>query len=304
MDDVKFLEDFAAENGICTKGSLGLLICLTRDFIESGIPTSDADLLTARGGQVRGISGEKANRVLIEYGIERALSSEAGRTSRGSVDTARNYVQLLKEQGDVDLKEVEAWWVKQVQLFFDREPFVLRYDAGKSFRAIIRDLLEQATARQAQETGTMYCGIVLEHLVGAKLELIHDGPITHHSASAADENAPRDGDFVVGNVVIHVTTSPTKNLIDKCRRNLQAGKRPLIITIHKSVVYTDQLCDEGGIAGRVEVFEAEQFLVSNFYEHGKFETAGCKVTAENIIGRYNGIIDEVEGNPSLRIESI
>ena len=278
MDDFEFLHDFARANGICTKGALGLLLCLTRNFAEGGIPQHDDDLLTARGGQVKGISGDKVRKILEEHGIERALSSEAGRTSRGSVDTAKNYVRLLRDQGEVDLKKVEDWWVKRVQLFFDREPFVLRYDASKSFRTIVRDLLDQAIERQARDGNDVLRDRSRAPDWGEARVDPQRADNTSLGVHRRRERA-RDGDFVVGNVVVHVTTYPSKNLIEKCKRNLQTGMRPLIITTHKSVVYTDQLCDEGGIGGRVEVFEAEQFLVSNFYEHGRFETSGCRITS-------------------------
>jgi len=54
---------------------------------------------------------------------------------------------------------------------------------------------------------------MLQHLVGAKLNLLLDDPIKHHGASVADDVSGREGDFVVEDVAIHVTTSPTEALI-------------------------------------------------------------------------------------------
>jgi len=298
-----FLEAFARDKDISSQGRLALLLCLTRNFYEDGLPKGDEDLLTTGGGQVRRVGGPRASKILLDHGIERALATEGGRTSRGSIGIARDYVALLEQQTHTPeaLKEIEAWWAERVAMYFNQEPFEFRYDPSKSFRMIIRDLLDQATKRQRADTGTMYCGIMLEHLVGAKLELISGDSIEHHKASTADHHAARDGDFEVGDVAIHVTTNPTEQLIEKCRRNLGHKKRPLIVTVASSIGHADNLCEQKGIAGRVEVFDAEQFLVSNFYEHGSFKTDGLVVTAEKVIDRYNEIIDELEERPSLKI---
>lgn len=306
MNDLKFLETFVAGKGLNSRGHLGLMICLTRNFINDGLPADDSELVAGSGGQVRGVSGAKARKVLKEYGIERALASEAGRTTRGSIALAREYVQLLRDHEATapdDLKVVEGWWIEQVKMYFAREPFTFKYDASKTLRSIVKDLLAQAMARQSEDAGTMYCGIMLEHLVGAKLELIFGPDVEHHSASSADQNSQRNGDFEIGDVTIHVTTSPSEALVVKCKRNLDSKKIPMIITMYGSVTHAETLCRQRGIEGRVEVFDAEQFLVSNLYEHGAFSSDGCRSTSEDIIGRYNKIIDEVEGNPSLRIDA-
>jgi hypothetical protein len=46
---------------------------------------------------------------------------------------------------------------------------VFRFDAGKSLRANIDDLIQQADELEAPGGGTNYVGAMLQHLVGAKL---------------------------------------------------------------------------------------------------------------------------------------
>jgi flagellar motor protein MotB len=305
MTNQDLMNTFAEENGITSQGRLGLMLCVTRNFIEDGLPQDFAEMLTDGGGQIRKVSGSRASKVLKEHGIKRALATEGGRTSRGSIGIARAYWDLLQRESITQLdslKEIESWWVERVAMYFAQEPFEFKYDPSKSFRSIIRDLLDQATKRQKTDTGTMYCGIMLEHLVGAKLELISGHTIEHHKSSTADQHATRDGDFELGDVTIHVTTSPSEHLIEKCRRNLERKRRPLIVTLASSIGHADNLCRLNDIEGRVEVFDAEQFLVSNFYEHGAFKTHESVVTAENVIDRYNEIIEELQEMPSLKIK--
>ena len=56
------------------------------------------------------------------------------------------------------------------------------------------------------------------------------------------------------------------------------------------------------MAGRVEVWDVQQFLSSNIYEHSLFDETKRNSTLSEIIVRYNKIVLEAESDPSLRIE--
>ena len=56
------------------------------------------------------------------------------------------------------------------------------------------------------------------------------------------------------------------------------------------------------MADRIDVFEVEQFIALNLYELGKFGAEGCRVAVTEFVTRYNEIIDDVETDPSLKIE--
>lgn len=63
---------------------------------------------------------------------------------------------------------------------------------------MLEDLVEQAVKRQQQSPGSTYVGAILQHIVGAKLELaLPDTKIEHHGYSVADK-ATRSGDFDLG----------------------------------------------------------------------------------------------------------
>ena len=90
-------------------------------------------------------------------------------------------------------------------------------------------------------------------------------------------------------------------MIRKCLRNLEAGKRPILITLYKKVPVAEGLADNLKIGNRIDIFDIEQFLASNIYELGKFASTGRKETAANLIAAYNAIIDSCETDPSLKI---
>lgn len=95
---------------------------------------------------------------------------------------------------------------------------------------------------------------------------------------------------------------PGALLIEKCKTNLRSGCRPVIITIFDRVHTALNLAEDAGLAGRVEVWDIQQFLSANVYEHSMFEDGKRNSTLSDIIDRYNTIVSENETDPSLRIE--
>ncbi len=302
---IKKLNEFAKINQMKGKGPLCVALVVTRHGKMRGLPLDPDSLLTSGGGQVLGLGKSAVQSILKDHKIERVLAEEGGRTSRGSVGNMRKYVDFLNElhaAGSVDFELIETWWVDRVKDYFTSKPFVLRYDTSKSVRAVIEDLLRQAENRQSQVKGSTYLGTMLQHLVGAKLNILLDKPLQHHGASVADNVSGRDGDFIVEDVAIHVTVSPTEGLIRKCKRNIEHALKPLIITTSRGAIMAEGLAEQINIAERLDIFEAVQFLAGNVYEIGKFAQDGRQTTAEQLINEYNVIIDACETDPSLRID--
>jgi Domain of unknown function (DUF4928) len=174
---------------------------------------------------------------------------------------------------------------------------------GQTLKVVVTGILRQAQERQQEAPGSTYVGAVLQYLVGAKLKCIlgdHVGPF--HSFSTSDEQSGRSGDFVVEDVAIHVTTAPGEALIERCRSNLENSLWPLIITVGKGVKVAEGLAENSGLSDRLEVFDAEQFLASNFYEIGRFRLQRSRGAIADLIREYNLIIETYETDPSLRIE--
>lgn len=301
----KKLRNFTKLNNMKGKGPLCVALVVTRHGKKLGLPLDPEVLLTDGGGQVMSLGKSGVQSILKEHGVDRVLAEEGGRTSRGSVGMMRKYVGFLNDlhvEGQVDLDQIEAWWVERVKEFFSEKPFVLRFDSSKSLRSVIRDLLSQAEKRQAQANGSAFVGTMLQHLVGAKLNLLLDPPPKHHGANVADDVSGREGDFIIEDVAIHVTTSPSESLIRKCRKNLDHDFKPVIITTYRGASLAEGLAEQADMADRLDVFEAEQFLAGNLYELGKFAQVGRRTTAEQLIHEYNTIVDECETDPGLRID--
>lgn len=299
------LEAFKAENEFVGRGKLGLALVITRKAKAIGLPIEPASLLTPNQGQVSGLSGSAINKILNEYGVTRSVGTEAGRTSRGTVGAAQTYAQFLNTlhvKKLAHLDTIERWWVDRIIGFFNSQPFKLNYDPSWTLRAMIQDLLDQAVKRQRESPGTTYVGAVLQHMVGAKLTLaLPEISIIHHGFSVADAASARSGDFVIDDVAIHCTTAPTEALLAKCEANLQASVRPIILTVGRGMEAAELMAETKGIAGRVEIMDAIQFLAANLYELSLFRTSERRITIGRLAEQYNQIIEGHEPDPSLKI---
>ncbi len=300
------LKTFQAKNNIFTKGPLSLVVQFTSLVKDKKFPLNPNDFQTGSKGQVAGLGGGNLKKILKEHGITQLLSSEGGRTSRGSMGLMIKYVDFLNAwnvEEPVDFSAVEDFWVEQVREYFRNQPFILTSDTSKTIGANLDELFEQARKRQKQNPGTQYLGTVLQHLVAAKLCLIMpEGSFEIHGASVADGPTDRNGDFVINSTIIHCTTMPGAPLIEKCKANLRSGCHPVIITIFDRVQTALNLAEDAGLAGRVEVWDIQQFLSANVYEHSLFDEAKRNSTLSGIISRYNIIVLNKETDQSLRIE--
>lgn len=208
---------------------------------------------------------------------------------------------ILKQHGlERDLfssSEVdEIRWKENVRT----QGIVFEYTAGKSVAANLADIFSQAAEIQKNSGGANYVGAMLQHLVGAKLDLVlGENVAEHHGFSVADHSTDRQADFEVNGVTIHVTTHPSEALIRKAAKNLQAGAKPLIITLGEGVEGAAYLLKATEWKDRIDVIDATQFLTANVYERSLFNAEECKVTLIKILTRYNEIVTACETDPVL-----
>jgi hypothetical protein len=299
------LESFAGKHSMAGKGALSLALVLTRKASGKTMPLNPREFLTKQGGQVAGMGISAVQSILREHGIIRILAKEAGRTSRGSIARMHAYLELLNSISDaniLDLKAIEEWWIERVKEYFASQPFKLKLDPSKSLRHAVHELLNAAFDRQREMPGMMVAGAVMQHLVGAKLEIMSfDVPIEHRGFSVADSPGGQKGDFLVHDVSIHVTTAPTETLIRKCQENLEEGFRPLIITTENGIGGANALARNAGLGDRIDILEVEQFIATNIYEKSKFTESQRANTVSDLMGRYNRIVEMSESDPSLRV---
>jgi Domain of unknown function (DUF4928) len=302
----EILATFTKDKKFNRKGPLCVALVMTQQARTAGLPLDSGQLLTEGGGQVLGLGKGAVQSILTRHGITRVLASEGGRTSRGSIGNMREYVALLNQLhagGRADLDAVEGFWIERVHEFFAAKPFKIRLDASRSLRTVVRDVLGQAEDRQKTTPGVYYAGAVMQHMVGAKLDCaLGQGNFEHNSYSTSDQQSGRNGDFFVGDVAIHVTTSPGEAVIERCRDNINDGVRPVLVTGQRGLTVAEGLADNAGLSDRIDIFEIEQFIALNLYELGKFAADGRRVAVSDLVNRYNEIIDDVGTDPSLKIE--
>jgi hypothetical protein len=218
----------------------------------------------------------------------------------------QDYVGFLNEASRIkgfDLSLVESWWVERVREFFESSPLKLKVDTGSSIKACINSIFDEAKRRQSENRGSTILGAVMQHLVGAKLEVLYpEQKIQHSGYSVADSPTGRSGDFQIGDCVIHVTTAPGNAVIKKCHDNLDRGLRPLVVSNGAGAALAETLAEGEGIGRRIEVLDITQFLVANMLEWTGFDGQQRRGTFEDLVARYNVIIDQCETDPSLKIE--
>ena len=303
---IEKLEAFVVESKMTGRGALCVALVVTRHAKHLGLPLDDSKLLTDGGGQVLGLGKGAVQAILRDHGITKVLAEEGGRTSRGSIGNMQAYVGFLNrlsQAGEPNLDTIEKWWIGRVKKFFEAKPMVFRLDTQTSLRSAIRDLLQQAETRQKKDLGTIFLGTVLQHLVGAKLELALGLRIETHGAFVADTVTDRAGDYAVEDVVLHVTTAPGEALMRKCKENITHGLRPLIITTYRNVPIAETLAANAGIATQVEFFDVEQFLASNILELSRFKSSSQRMTVTDLVKRYNRLA-ACENNPGLLIRDL
>jgi hypothetical protein len=301
------LETLAAkQRKFLNKGGLCVGLVVTKTAQVKGLPLAHQALRTDEGGQVAGLGKSAVQGILVEYGITKILAEEGGRTSRGSLGLMEAYVEVLnrlsKEVGSVDLKAAMDWWVSKVRLHFASEGPKFHFDVGKSVAANLADIFTQAGEIQKNSGGANFVGAMLQHLVGAKLDIVLGvGVASHHGFSVADHSTDRAADFEVNGIAIHVTTHPTEALIRKAANNIQAGLKPLIVTLADGVEGATYLLKRTEWMDRIDVIDATQFLTANVYERSFFKAGECKATLTSILMRYNEIVTLCETDPVLQI---
>lgn len=288
------------------KGGLSVALVVTRLARSEGLPLVADNLRTKGGGQVRGMGRFAVQKILADHGITKVLAEEAGRTSRGTVALMESYVDVLNDcgkGGELDFDLVEAWWIEKVLAHFAKQGPKFKFDPALSLRSNIDGLLSQARALQANGNGATYVGTMLQHLVGAKLDLVlGQGAVEHHGANVADGPTARPGDFLLDKVSIHVTMAPSEALVRKCLANLDDGLKPVIITLSERLDLAHGLLVNAGLERRVDVLDVLQFLTANIYEHSLFKVSASRQVLANLLVRYNALVQMYETDPGLRVD--
>lgn len=276
-------------------------------------PLRDEDYLTTSQSQVRGAGGTTVRKILASHGEKRPFTSEAGRTSRRTVDYARQLVDLLNEHTSAHALEeapdevrqatanrLQSWFVGKIQQdYFNRQRISAELDPSKPTRLAVHALLEAGKNRP----GTV-AGAVAQHLVGAKLSLrFPNVEVSNENYTTADQQTERPGDFLLGDTAFHVTMSPSQPLFDqRCRANLAEGYRPWVLVPEDRIAAARQLAELSGLIDRTGVQSIEDFVGTNVEEMAHFDGPTIKSGLRNLLERYNERVRAVEPDVSLAID--
>jgi hypothetical protein len=257
------------------------------------------------GSQIAGLSAASLRKTLTEFGETRQLTSVGGRSNRGSrgdvaaLLAAMQSLQLdsktLAARQDV-LTAMQRHIVNEyIAVYFALKRVKATFDPNSATRQFIHTILNNA-----KETGK--AGAVAEYLVGAKLQLkFPDENIRNKRFSTADVQSGHCGDFEVGNTVFHVTVAPMPEVFEKCKMNLERGKRVYLLVPNSHVEGARQnaeLC----AAGRIAAEPIESFVATNVDEAACFDGERLKSGFRCLLELYNTRVDEVEMDKSMLVE--
>lgn len=300
-------ESERAKNGSMNTNVMNAGLIVSR-MMADGIPITDARLYSNGKSQVRGLSGSTISKILEQHGETRIFTREGGRTSRGTIFLASAFRDVLNNtqvsgSDHIDAASVstqlEAFFTQCVRLdYFDKQRITVDLDHTKPVSAVVSDILKAAAERSDKPTGA-----VLQHLIGAKLQLrFPDVEIGTDRANAADLQTDREGDFQVGTTAFHVTTAPMEKLISRCVENKRAGYRPVILTLESKVIAARQMADNVGMSEQISVQAAETFIGNNIEEIAIYDSDKIREGLARLIRTYNERIDAIEIDKSLMID--
>lgn len=171
------------------------------------------------------------------------------------------------------------------------------YVASESMATYIAKLLN------AHQTNP---GAVLQHLIGAKLDLRfaeQPGVVGHHSAATADVQIGRLGDFEIGSTVFHVTKNPTNDHFRKAWQNAQNGRKVYLLVPRQMLTATISLAEvfKEGFTKKIDIHSVEGFVTQNLDELAVFDRDEALRQLHQVLTKYNELVARYENDPSLKI---
>lgn len=289
--------------GFPARGTIGGALVVLERLHVGGELSIDAH--TAQGGaQIAGASGAAVAAILARFDETRPFLSEGGRTNRGlrgdiaamlATLAGTKLPQLPEQERRELIHRLQRFLVDRVRDYHNRQRLRVVYSPLKSTWQFINDLLHVA-----REDGKE--GQVAPYLVGAKLQLrFAELAISNHLASTADEFSGRRGDFEVGQTVFHITVSPMGPVYEKCKRDLDAGRRVYLLVAHNAVVGAKQIA-EAVAPGQIMVEAIETFVAQNVDELSAFGEQPQPGQLFALLSLYNHRVDAIERDKSLLIE--
>jgi hypothetical protein len=146
-------------------------------------------------------------------------------------------------------------------------------------------------------------GIVERQLAGATLERRFKGiSIPNHPTQAADKQTEPAGDFFISELAYHVTSAPSRDVLQKCAKNIKVGHHPILLIPREQENKARVLAQDEGIDENLTIIAIEDFVALNIIELATEERRDFFGVLQEIVEIYNRRLAEVETDLSLQIE--
>lgn len=271
------------------------------DHLRRSCPLSRNEVIS-QGGEISG-ARSGLGKTLGDYGIPSSYLKEVT-TRQGHQDGQRLLEQL---QWGGNLEEIPAEererflleCIEELKTFANewlrRQSLKLDVDRRQAPTTWVNVIIENAKGRSG--------GVVEQHLVGAKLaRRFRDFSIPNHPAHAGDRQTERAGDFEISQMVYHVTSAPSRNVLQKCAANIRVGLLPVLVVPRDQESKARILAQDEGIDKELTIISIEDFVALNIIELATDESKDFFTVLKEIVEIYNKRLSEVETDLSLQIE--
>jgi len=271
------------------------------DHLRRACPVSREQVISP-GGEVSGARSGLSN-ILESYNIPGSYLKEVT-TRQGHQDGQRlfeqfewgsRFAEMPGEQREDLLLQLIGNLRILANAWLQRQNLKLDIDRRQAPATWINIIVENAKGRSG--------GIVEQQLIGAKLARRFKGTdIPNHPAHAGDRQTDRPGDFAVSRLVYHVTSAPSRSVLQKCAQNVRTGLLPVLLIPREQETKARILAQDEGIDKDVSIISIEDFVAMNIMELAAAEDKDFFTILQEIIEIYNQRLSEVETDLSLRIE--
>lgn len=253
--------------------------------------------LTPNEGQIAKISGSSTQRILLEHGIGLSyLGKDGGRTSRGNFRPVRmlcsQIVDALPKDPNGWDSIIESWESDIISEYvlpaLDENPIEIDLSRHAIAHTVLVEIISKSQSRGV-------AGPVCQHLVGAKLSKRHWSSSVdeqNHSCFAQDSVLGRHGDFTAGLKAIHVTISPTKDIIRRIIANEDARVESRLLVPESQFSKARKICES--LNSNCVVTAIEQFVSQNIDEMSTDSSETTLDVLKDIVDIYNARVDAVE----------
>lgn len=278
--------------------AIGLVIL---DRLREKCPLKRSDVLTS-GGEIKG-ARSGLRKVLEKYSLPEKYLKEA--TTRQAQPDGIALLEQLRygsKLSSLRPADRDEQLLRSIQLLLDkanewlqRQHLKVSCNRQLSPATWIRLILQEAKGKSGGE--------IEQHLVGAKLQTrLPEREVPNYPAHAGDVQTGRSGDFDVDSISYHVTATPGRDVIEKCRANAAANRHPVLVVPGEQVLKAKHLAEDEGINDRVTILALEDFVAQNVIEISIQHGRDFYSTLQQIIAEYNRRVEEAETDMALKIE--